>query len=741
MINGMHCLVITVTCHDGRFHGLDTMGRAEWPPSPARLFQALVAAASRGSSLGSDDQEALRWLERLPPPVIAAPATRLGQKFNHFMPNNDLDAKGGNPRRIGEVRSATKRYQPRIFDADTPLSYTWSFEVGELFAHRVGVIAKQLYQLGRGVDMAWATAEVVTPTQAEDRLTRYPGAIHRPAMRAAGNTLPCPIQGALDSLITRFEASQQRFKEQWVLAPTGKEPQRTKSVGRRFAQAPKPRFRPVAYASPSRRLLYDLRDGDRGAGFVTWPLHEVGTLVKILRDDCVARLEAGLKLTPHDHDDRVARAFGLCRDATEADKAKRIRIIPLPSIGHAHADHGIRRILVDVPPDCPISVSDIDWALSGFSRFDPSTGAVDWMLTRTAEQTMVGHFGIGEENSGGFRVWHSVTPVALPVAQSHGRASGLERAGAEFDAAQAIRQALRHAGLREQPVSIRVQREPFASKGAMARDFAPNTRFDARRLWHVELTFADGVCGPLIVGNGRYLGLGLFAPFQQFEGIIAFSIANQLTQDTDPVKVAGALRRAVMARVQDMIGGDGKLPVFFTGHEPDGSVARRGERSHLACVFDSTRRRLFVLAPHIMERRRPESDERKHLTTLEAAMRGMSRLRAGTAGVLQLSRTSIDLDTDPLFRPSRHWVTQTKYQPTRYLKRITPTEAIKDDLAAELSRRNLSRPAEITPDSLELGPRGGMHACVTIEFRVAVSGPIVVGRSSNFGGGLFAATP
>jgi CRISPR-associated protein Csb2 len=36
-------LVITIHLHDGRYHGM-----GEWRPSPARLFQALVAGAAQG---------------------------------------------------------------------------------------------------------------------------------------------------------------------------------------------------------------------------------------------------------------------------------------------------------------------------------------------------------------------------------------------------------------------------------------------------------------------------------------------------------------------------------------------------------------------------------------------------------------------------------------------------------------------------------------------------------------------
>jgi len=43
-------LVICVRFHQGRYHGRP-QGGADWPPSPARLFQALVAGAIRAPKL------------------------------------------------------------------------------------------------------------------------------------------------------------------------------------------------------------------------------------------------------------------------------------------------------------------------------------------------------------------------------------------------------------------------------------------------------------------------------------------------------------------------------------------------------------------------------------------------------------------------------------------------------------------------------------------------------------------
>ncbi len=85
-------LLLSVRFHDRRYHGAD-----DWPPAPARLFQALISGAARGGALARSDREALAWLETLDAPVIAAPTTHAGQGFRNYVPNNDLDAVGGDP--------------------------------------------------------------------------------------------------------------------------------------------------------------------------------------------------------------------------------------------------------------------------------------------------------------------------------------------------------------------------------------------------------------------------------------------------------------------------------------------------------------------------------------------------------------------------------------------------------------------------------------------------------------------
>src|ERR1051326_2224082 len=250
-------LLVSVRFHDGRCHG-----RPEWPPSPARLFQALVAGSATGGKLCSEDRAALGWLERLPPPMIAAPPARPGGSYRNYVPNNDLDAVGRDPARVAEIRTP-KLIKPFLFDARTPLVYAWEFEQEHEPALRLCAIAERLYQLGRGVDMAWACGEIIDAAELHSRLREFGGALYRPAGDGEGMKLACPADGSLDSLIRRFQSSGKRF----TTIETGRTTQQV------FSQAPKPRFAAIDYSSPPPRFLFELRQPD--GAFAPWPLTQI----------------------------------------------------------------------------------------------------------------------------------------------------------------------------------------------------------------------------------------------------------------------------------------------------------------------------------------------------------------------------------------------------------------------------------------------------------------------------------
>jgi CRISPR-associated protein Csb2 len=630
-----------------------------------------------------------------------------------------------------------------LFDAVTPLLYAWPVDDDadtQVQALRVCGIAEQLFQLGRGVDMAWAWGEILTASEAQARVDEHGGTVFRPCDAGDGIALPVPLKGSLDSLIQRHERARTRFQAIRELRPNGREPNRQIEVGQLLAQPPKPRFRQVAYDSPPRRLLFDLvaPTGQRSS----WRLDRIVDLAERVRDAGAQRMKDRL---PDGAETIHNSIVGHCGGA-EADKAQRVRITPLPSIGHPHADHAIRRVLVEIPTNCPLRADDVEWAFSGLLLVSEH-GEILCELAPAADRNMLLHYGLAAAPV--FAVWRTVTPAALPAArrridpaQRHGHAkAGAERVREEAGAAAAVAQALRHAGVSARPLAVRVQREPFGVKGARSEAFASGPRFTKERLWHVEVTLDTPQRGPVLLGDGRYLGLGLMAPAQIANGVLAFAIEGGLEADPTPQALTRALRRAVLARVQGILGEGKALPLYLTGHEAGGASARSGgTHRHIAFAYDQARRQLLILAPHALEHRSPWSSERMSWSLLEEAMRDFTELRAGASGKLRLERTGADVESSDLFAPAREWESATTYCTVRHRKLANAAMALAADIAEECCRLRLPR---VDIKILEShGINGvGLVGRARLRFATAVPGPILLGRDRHFGGGLFAGRP
>jgi CRISPR-associated protein Csb2 len=727
----MTALVLQVRLHDGRYHG-----QGDWPPSPARLFQALVAGAGLGGPIGNAEKQALEWLEKLAPPLVAAPlAWRPRRGVVVYMPNNDSDAIAGDPLRMPEIRTATKTLRPYLFDATVPFLYAWRLAgetADESRAHAICSLAECLYQLGRGIDMAWAWGEVLDDRDLDELFTTFPGRLFRPSAGASFTTLPSPCPGSLESLERRHRAFGARFR--YVMDG--------RAVKVVFRRPPGPRFRDVSYDNPPSRQLYELRDPIAEASFAPWTLERVSSLVLAVRDAAVANLQRAM---PHVSAQIQRILVGRKPDGTnDGPPEDRVRIIPLPSVGHVHADREIRRVLIEVPPTCPLRAADVHWAFSGLDVVDFDTGEIKAVLIRTDNVGFLSHYGVNDD--GNHRVWRTVTPVVLPEEARRRRIdparkrdeakAGRERAGEQERAAAAVCQALRHAGVRTGVETIRVQREPFEANGARVETFAGGTRFAKERLWHVEVAFKAPVPGPLAIGNGRFLGLGVLAPVATMTDIHVFAIESGLIGVPEPKVVAQALRRAVMARVQAVLEGK-PLPAFFSGHESVWARARAPRSSHFAFLCDLPRSRLIIIAPHTLDRRDPTSEERECLSVLDGSLQDMRELRAGSAGVLKLRAIAPDCHTDPLFGASRIWESVTPYRVTRHSRGVTAEEALAMDLRAECRRVGLPTP-RVQILQCRAVARRDIEGTVQLHFHAGVHGPLVLGRSRHESGGVFA---
>lgn len=729
-----HALLVTVRFHDGRYHGLDHRKASEWPPSPARLFQALMAGAACGASVSVKSQAALDWLEVLPPPVIATPRGVAGSAFVNFVPNNDLDAeisKGNEPdldKAVARTRVG-KRFRPTHFDSSIPILYCWYFDDGESQAKEICNAAMGLYQLGRGIDLAWAEASIIDPDEAEQRLLSHGGIVYRPMGNGSTQReLVCPQSGLRHDLTERFSGMRKRFR-------TGGSNRKPIHM---FIQPPRPRLSKVVYGAPARRFVFELRPDDDQGSFAAQELRSAAKLVQEVRDEAATRLCEAL---PNLSDDIERYLIG--RGAQDADKEARVRIVPVPSVGSKHADLAIRRLVIYVPQSCPIFADDLAWSFAQVAWAD-SDGVILKELRRSNDDRMAKRL---ERSS---RRWRSLTPLVLrcalrrriePDRRSSQVKGAAERAGEEGRANTAVRQALRHVGIDTPVAKVQFQREPFHHRGQRADSFESCARFSKNMLWHADVTFTEPVAGPLLLGDGRFLGLGLMRQYEPIQGIIAFAITEGLSENALPETVALAARRAMMSRVQSCLPrGSKQLPSYVSGHEMDGSPAGDGTHRHIAVAADLLRRHVLYFAPSLLQRQglRWREIEREHYR-VERALEGMDVLRAGPAGRLVLVPAVIDQECDPLFAWAQVWESVTDYHVTRHHHRLSDEEALKADIIAELERRRwplLSKDA-IKVIAVRRGPRGGISGRLRLAFPTAQRGPLLVGRTSHKGGGLF----
>lgn len=702
-------LVISVRLLDDRYHG-----SGSWPPSPFRLFQALVAAAYTGYSASENEIAALRWLEHLPPPTVLSPKYKQSSLTTYYVPRNGADAQQGNLEAAAKKRDA-KLVKPWLFDAQQPLHYVWFFDQPTAEAETLMQLSERVYQLGRGVDMAFAWAEQLAADEAQQIILQHAGPIFRPTPQGVSNTLDCPSpKQSFDSLVTRYRGQLIRLRQG------------------EFHKPPLPVFQPTGYNCASSLLLFDIRD--QSENFAAQPFTRSSQLTQRLLELAQKRLSAYFP--------ELATRYLSGKGANDADKALRIRVTPLPSIGHRHTQPDIRRVLVEVPTDCPLKLADVEWAFSGLPLdIDLETGEVAEdtpMLVKATDRKMLAYYGIGEAKAA--CLWRTVTPVALPLDPKDPLPTacpkGSERFYKQSQLNHAAHQALRHAGI-SAPVSIRrIQREPFDSNGTLAERFAYQ-RFDRTRLYHLELEFAEPFNGPLLLGNGRYQGLGLMCPIQKADsGVIRFQIdADSRPAINERVALLEAVRNALMSLARQTLGKPGRL---FSGHESDGSTARSGNHEHVFLAAndsdgDGLLDEVLVIAPWCADR-----SAKAHNKNFHHVVEQLRVIRAGALGVIKVAPGIEDWDSaHRLLGASTSWRTVTSYQPTRFPK--SPEEAnavIRQDVLTECQRRHLPKPKVEILNVIQ-GPKGGFRAQMRLVFSVVVSGPLVLGRDSHQGGGLF----
>jgi hypothetical protein len=119
----------------------------------------------------------------------------------------------------------------------------------------------------------------------------------------------------------------------------------------------------------------------------------------------------------------------------------------------------------------------------------------------------------------------------------------------------------------------------------------------------------------------------------------------------------------------------------------------------------------------------------------------LETLRAGRLGVIVFDRPTPLAGCDRLIGPARVWESRTPYLATRHAgRRKDVAETLTSDLRVECERRGFPVPRVVELlETRGLPNGGGLKARAPLHFAVAIFGPLLLGRDSHVGGGIFAA--
>ena len=500
-------LLLTVRFLDDRYHGLlDRGGPSEWPPSPFRLFSALVAGVARRGELDTAVGKSLEWLQTLDPPIIISPRSKTGQAITRFGPNNDGDSEKcqKNP----EKCRIAKHTEPTLFllerDQKPEVHYVWDIrDHPDAPIERIRDAARSLTTLGWGIDMAFADADREDETKLQTLkgirwhpkpgVWRNDGMLRTPVADAdTGQCTLCDLRHCHETTMNRIEH------------------------GKPLHTVDKPKvFEPVFYSSTERPIgrptaIFKLLDPNEDpARYPHAKLIHIAGMVRHLAIEVMTK--AG------EDGEFVSRFIRGKRDPSAGDKHKQISYVPLPSIGHEYADGIIRNVMLVAPLDMEPELAYLAKRIDGqplkpegeFEDCKADSSPADTYRAELRLFTPPKNKFIATCYLGTSRIWQTVTPVIL---DGHND----KKPGKTV---KLIQTALQRAGI-EVPCEFTWQSIPFLRNCLSAHKYDRDGRHTGYHrpahlkdltAVHVRLTFTNPVPGPITLGAGRHCGLGLFA--------------------------------------------------------------------------------------------------------------------------------------------------------------------------------------------------------------------------------------
>ena len=465
----------------------------EWPPHFARFFSALVSAWAES---GEDKREAscLRWIESLgPPQIVASPASYRTSK-SHFVPINDVQVNA----EAAEKLSLFPDYRPkqeRHFPSCTPHREKVVFYWDTSDTGYIDVLQSLLERVTRvGHSSSLTNCRLIANPPAANLVPAQDGELQ---LRTVG-------RGQFDALKRMYDRHQ------------GLRPRSLPFEFTRYDEAyESDRPTPISSDSPVEWVIYSFNAGSR-----LLPSAVTAKVASLFRRALFRYINDPIPevISGHLPDGRPTRE-------------RHIRVVPLPNVGSQHADGRIMGVALAIPH----SISDDDRSKLYLGLNDWETKRNDGeielyfgssrtvTLSRVFDQSVLVSLRPHTWSSPA-RVWASATPVALPRHPGKlGRGKPETRRRSWREAERILALCCEHAGF-PHPARIHASNKPYVNGASPVSDFPLFIQTDHKRgskitrcLLHARLEFEQAVNGPIVLGAGQFLGLGLMRPVTERE--------------------------------------------------------------------------------------------------------------------------------------------------------------------------------------------------------------------------------
>lgn len=443
--------------------------QGEWPPHPARVFSALRSVAD-----DTADLETLRQLERLPSPTVFASPAAIESLRSGYVVTNRVERTGGNLTYPG--RNSGLRERRTTAPASPRVLLAWDDGLPESDVALLDAMAARVPYLGRSTSVALMQARWVGETPpAPDGLVAF-----TPCSSAEADTwLRTPYPGYTDELDDLFVAGLPA----WQASDGGRAMQPYRIDERRLSGAPRGSAddQQITTPSPYRDLVVLRFAGLRPEGRLT------NLFTAALRSCVMQHTADPLPPALHGHD---------------FNGRPHVAYLGLPVVGHQHADGHLVALGVAIPGLDTAQRRAIMRGVLGSG--ESSEVLLD--VPRIGQVTLRHEPGVrrpraalAETWSREATSWVSVTPIVL------------DRYPKSGDIEAEVRRSCELAGLPE-PLTVATSPQPMTPGAIRLSPRELPRRAQGRLFCHARLTFAHPVSGPVLVGAGRYFGIGFFAP-------------------------------------------------------------------------------------------------------------------------------------------------------------------------------------------------------------------------------------